>query len=133
MNGKRFFATVSGLVLVLAMGSPVLAASSEKAEPSHKVVKVATKAKKQAPRLHTFTGEVASVDQTANTVTVKSKTRKGKELTLGAKVNDKTVIKSGKATKTLADLKAGDKVSVKYRRTAEGDVASSILIRSMSK
>jgi len=132
MNGKRFFATVSGLVLVLAMGSPVLA-STDKAQSRPEIVQVAAKSKRPAQKVRTFTGEVASVDQTANTVTVKSKTRKGKELTLGAKVNDKTVIKSGKATKTLADLKAGDKVSVKYRRTAEGDVASSILIRSMSK
>jgi len=132
MNGKRILATVSGLVLILAMGSPVLA-STDKAQSRPEIVQVAAKSKRPAQKVRTFTGEVASVDQTANTVTVKSKTRKGKELTLGAKVNDKTVIKSGKATKTLADLKAGDKVSVKYRRTAEGDVASSILIRSMSK
>lgn len=132
MNGKRFFATVSGLALVLAMGSPVLA-STDKAQSRPEIVQVAAKSKRPTQKVRTISGEVASVDQTANTVTVKSKTRKGKELTLGAKVNDKTVIKSGKATKTLADLKAGDKVSVKYRRTAEGDVASSILIRSMSK
>ena len=54
MNGKRFFATVSGLVLVLAMGSPVLA-STDKAQSRPEIVQVAAKSKRPAQKVRTFT------------------------------------------------------------------------------
>jgi len=135
MNSKRFIATLSGLALLLALGSPVLAAT-DKTE-STQVGKAAPEtlhaAKRPAAKERTISGEVASVDEAAKTVTVKAKGRKGQELTVGAKVEDQTTIREGKTTKTLADLKAGDKVRLKYVRTADGDVARSILIRSAGK
>jgi len=54
----------------------------------------------------TVKGEVASVDTSANTLTVKEK---DKEVTLN--VTDKTRVMFGKERKGLADIKAGDKIT----------------------
>lgn len=54
----------------------------------------------------TVKGEVTSVDASANTLMVKER---DKEATLN--VNDKTRVMFGKEKKSLADIKAGDKIT----------------------
>lgn len=66
-------------------------------------------------------GEVVSVDATAKAVVVKEKAAEIK-LT----VNDKTAITCGKDKKTLADVKAGDKVKATYAVEGMDNVASKI-------
>jgi ribosomal protein S1 len=81
-----------------------------------------------AAKVHSVTGEVTAVDTTAKTVTVKAK--KGEVV---VSVEDKTSIKEGKAKKTLADVKAGDNVTVKYTEAAGKMTAKSIMIKAATK
>lgn len=69
------------------------------------------------------TGEVTAVDAKAMSITVKGK----KDVT--AVVDDKTKITAGKDKKTLADVKAGDKVTVKFTEADGKNTAKSIEIK----
>jgi len=66
-------------------------------------------------------GEVSAVDTTANTITVK-----GKKGDVTISVNDKTKIMAGTEKKALADIKVGDKVTVKYTEADGKNIAKSI-------
>ncbi len=71
------------------------------------------------------TGEVVAVDATAKTVSVKD----GKHDVV-VSVDDKTKISAGKEAKTLADVKAGEMVSVKYTEVGGKNTAESIDIHA---
>ncbi len=72
-------------------------------------------------------GEVMAVEISAKTLTIK--TMKGKEAeTIGVEVPDTAKIAEGKATKTLADIKVGDRVWMKYDRMTNKLVADQIRI-----
>ena len=90
--------------------------------------KMATPAKaeeKKAPeKVMSITGDVVSVDAKAMTLTVKG--RKGD---VALSTNDKTAVRMGKDKKTLADVKAGDKVKVKYTEVDGKNMAKSIAIK----
>lgn len=73
-------------------------------------------------------GEVAAVDATAKMVTVKA----GKHDVV-VSVNDMTKISMGKEAKTLADVKAGEMVSVKYTEAGGKNTAESIDIHAAMK
>ncbi|MFY9269118.1 MAG: DUF5666 domain-containing protein [Candidatus Manganitrophaceae bacterium] len=68
-------------------------------------------------------GEVAEVDAAGNSLTIKEKE---KEMTIS--VTEKTIITAGKTKKSLADLKAGDKVVVKVAEVDGKTVAQSIRV-----
>jgi Cu/Ag efflux protein CusF len=74
-----------------------------------------------AAKVHSVTGEVTAVDAAAKTITLKAK--KGEVV---ISVVEKTSIKEGKEKKSLADVKAGDKVTVKYTE-ADGKMAAKSL------
>ncbi len=74
------------------------------------------------------TGEVAAVDANAKTVTVKA----GKHDVV-VSVDDKTKISAGKEAKTLADVKAGETVSVKYTEAGGKNTAESVDIHAAKK
>lgn len=69
------------------------------------------------------TGEVTAVDLKAQIITVKS--GKG-DVTVTC--DDNTVVKMGNESKTLADIKVGDKVAVKYTRVDGKNIAKSVTI-----
>jgi Cu/Ag efflux protein CusF len=71
-----------------------------------------------AAKVHSVTGEVTAVDAAAKTITLKAK--KGEVV---ISVVEKTSIKEGKEKKSLADVKAGDKVTVKYTE-ADGKMSA---------
>jgi hypothetical protein len=72
-------------------------------------------------------GEVASVEVAAKTITVD--VMRGKETeTVGVEVPDTAKITEGKATKTLADVKIGDRVRMTYDRLSDKLVADQIHI-----
>jgi Cu/Ag efflux protein CusF len=77
-----------------------------------------------AAKVHSVTGEVTAVDAAAKTVTLKAK--KGEVV---ISVVEKTSIKEGKEKKSLADVKAGDKVTVKYTEADGKMTAKSIAIK----
>jgi ribosomal protein S1 len=103
---KKTIAIVLSLILMFAFTAVTFAAG-----------KKAAKAKTA-----TVTGEVTAVDATANTLTVKGK--KG-EVTIT--VDDKTKLPKGK---TLADIKQGDNVTVKYSEVEGKNTAKSVAMKA---
>ena len=107
---KKSIAIVLSLVLMLAF-TAVTFAAEKAAAPAKKAVK------KQV------TGEVTAVDAKANTLTVK-----GKSGDVTVSTDDKTKVAAGKAKKTLADVKVGDKVEVNYTEADGKNTASHVSI-----
>jgi Cu/Ag efflux protein CusF len=91
-----------------------------------------TAALEKQPQVNRLNGEIASIDHTAKTITVKSK-RNGKEITVAAVVDDHTGIRDGKITKSLADLKVGERVRIYYEHQEKQDLARNILLQPSSK
>jgi Cu/Ag efflux protein CusF len=68
-------------------------------------------------------GVVESVDEKETTATIK-----GMNEIVTVTLNNRTVIKMGDESKTFADLKAGDKVTVSYEVSGGKNMAQSIFI-----
>jgi Cu/Ag efflux protein CusF len=128
---KKTLALIISVLFVFAVTTLSFAAEEKKAAPApaEKKAAPAMMEEKKAPaKVKQATGEVAAVDVKAKTITVKAK--KGD---VTAMVDDKTKIMMGKDMKTLADIKAGDKVSVKYSETDGKMTAKSIAIKPAEK
>lgn len=110
----------------LALGGGVALASTEAAKAPEGSKAATTTATSKAV-IHRVRGEVTAVEPGAKSLVVKAMRGK-KELTVGVDVTDKTVIRRGKAHKTLADIKVGDRVWMKYERTSGKLVAEDIHI-----
>jgi hypothetical protein len=80
--------------------------------------------KKAPAKIKQVTGEVTAVDAKAKTVTVK-----GKKGDVTVSTDDKTKVTMGKEMKSVADVKVGDKVIVKYSEADGKNVAKSIGIK----
>ncbi|HUO76046.1 MAG TPA: DUF5666 domain-containing protein [Thermodesulfovibrionales bacterium] len=114
---KKAIAIIVSVLFVLSVAG--LSFAAEKAAPAP-----AEKAEKKAPaKVKQVTGEVAAVDAKANTLTVK-----GKKGDVMVNTDDKTSVKIGKEKKSLADVKMGDKVTVKYAEMDGKNVAKSIMV-----
>jgi len=115
---KKAIAIIVSVLFVLSVAGLSFAAE-QKAAPAP-----AEKAEKKAPaKVKQVTGEVAAVDAKANTLTVK-----GKKGDVMVNTDDKTSVKIGKDKKSLADVKMGDKVTVKYAEMDGKNVAKSIMV-----
>ncbi len=90
--------------------------------------KTTTPVSVERPKIKQITGEVTSVDTKAMTVTVVKKMR-DRVREVVASITDKTKIKMGKENKTLADLKVGDEVTMKYTESEGKNIAKSIAIK----
>jgi carnitine O-acetyltransferase len=118
---KKTIAIVLSLIFVFAVTSVSFAAEAKKeAAPKAEAKKeAAPKAEaKKAAKTVQVTGDVAAVDAKANTITVK-----GKKGDVVIAVDDKTKMPKGK---TIADVKAGDKVTVKYAEADGKNTAKSV-------
>ena len=118
---KKAIAIVLSVMFVFALTTVTFAA--EKKEAAAQAEKKMGRRIMKAGRMSIY-GEVTAVDAKANTVTVKSAR---KEVTVS--LDDKTSIKAGKEKKTLADLKAGDKVHVSYTEADGKSVAKRIALK----
>jgi Cu/Ag efflux protein CusF len=126
-TAAALFAT-SLTVLALSSAAPAQtgttttapATSAAPAAPATPAAKPAATAapKMAAPKLHTMTGEVVSVDATAKTLTVKH--------TVSGKSEDMTFGAGEKAAAALGTLKAGDHVRVAYAEVDGKPMASTI-------
>jgi microtubule-associated protein 1 len=104
---KKAIAIVVAMMFIFALSAATFAAEAPKAAPAEKKAE-----EKKAPAKTTqITGEVGAVDAKAKTITVKGK--KG-DVVIG--VDDKM----------LADVKAGDKVEVKYAEADGKNTAKSV-------
>ena len=116
---KKAIAIIVSVLFVLSVAG--LSFAADKAAPA---AAPAEKAEKKAPaKVKQVTGEVAAVDAKANTLTVK-----GKKGDVMVNTDDKTSVKVGKEKKSLADVKMGDKVTVKYAEMDGKNVAKSIMV-----
>jgi Cu/Ag efflux protein CusF len=105
---KKTIAVVLSLIFVLAVTSITFAAEKKAAN--------ATKATEKLVK-----GDISAVDANAMTITVK-----GKKGDVTVTVDDKTDIKAGKDKKTIADLKAGEKVRIRYHEVDGKNIAKSV-------
>lgn len=80
--------------------------------------------------IQTVAGTLSAVNPDTKTVEVTVPKGKADHLIVGATVTDQTVIKEGKTRKSLADLKVGEHVRMKFERVSSGDVAKMILIKA---
>jgi len=124
---KKAIAIFVAVLFVFAMASLSFAAE-EKAAPAP----MEKKAEPAKPKVKMVTGEVKAVDMKAMTVTV-TKMMKGKAEESVVTVSDKTKVMMGKEKKALADVKAGDKVTVKFTEVEGKNVAKSIAIHEAEK
>jgi hypothetical protein len=101
----------------------------------------AEKKAEEKPKIKESIGKVKAVDTVAQTITVVNKV-KGKELVVGKEVDinelritvdEKTIITMGKKKKELADVKVGNKVTVKYTEVEGKNVAESVAIMPVKK
>lgn len=128
---KRTIALIISVLFVLAVTSVSFATEEKKAAPAPAPVekKAAPMEEKKAPaKVKMVKGDVAAVDAKAKTVTVK-----GKKGDVTAMIDEKTKIMMGKEMKTLADVKVGDKVTVKYSEADGKMTAKSIAIKPAEK
>lgn len=115
------------LMAVLTAGSLILGVQAALA--STEAAKAPTTQVMPKPEIRRVLGQVTAVDPSANPPTLTMKAMEGKqELTVGVDVTNKTIIRGGKARKTLSDVKVGDRVWMKYERTDGKLVADYIRI-----
>lgn len=105
---KQILSVVLSLIFVFAVTSLSFAAEKQEAAKHVQV-----------------TGEIAAVDASAKTLTVK-----GKKGDVSISVDEKTKIMAGKDMKALGDLKTGEKVTVKYTESDGKNTAKSIEVKA---
>ena len=125
---KKAIAIFVSVLFVFALASLSFAAEKAATAPvaveKKEAAPVKAEEKKAMVKVKRISGEVDAIDVKAGTLTVKSKKQD-----VSLSTDDKTVVKKGKETKTLADVVAGDKVIVKYKEVDGKNVAKSIAVK----
>ncbi len=125
---KKAIAIFVSVLFVFAIASLSFAAEKAATAPAavekKELAPVKAEEKKAMVKVKRISGDVVAVDATAGTLTVKSKTQK-----VSLSTDDKTVVTMGKEKKTFGDVKAGDKVTVKYKEVEGNNVAKSIAVK----
>lgn len=96
-------------------------------QKAEKARAAAEKGEKEVAPDRIVRGDVTAVEVSAKTLTVRAGRGKRAE-TIGVEVPDTAKITRGKAVKTLADIKVGDRVRMKYDRMSDRLVADQIRI-----
>ncbi|MDI6889959.1 MAG: hypothetical protein QMC83_03325 [Thermodesulfovibrionales bacterium] len=129
---KKALALVVAVLFVFAITSISFAVEEKKAAPVPAEKKAEPAKPAEKPKVKRVTGEVKAVDTKAMTITVTKKV-KGKVEETVVTVDDKTKITLDKEKKVLADVKVGDKVTVKYTEVEGKNVAKSVAIKPAPK
>jgi Cu/Ag efflux protein CusF len=119
---RSIFVALVTMLLASMAPSQALATSHQAAGQEKKAEKAG---KAAAPATGRHVGSVKAVDPAAGTLTVTEKAGDAE-----VSVSDKTAIKKGKASVKLADLKAGDEVTVVYVKQDGKDVARSVTVKA---
>ena len=140
---KKTLAIIVSIIFVLSFAGLSFAADKPAVEKRAEPVKAEKKApvaaekkaepakaeKKAAPaKVKQVTGDVAAVDAKAGTITVK-----GKKGDTTVATDAKTKIMMGKDVKAIADVKVGDKVTVKFSEADGKMTAKSVAIKAAEK
>lgn len=126
---KKAVSIILAVLFVFAITSLSFAVEEKKAAPAPEEKKAMPAEK---PKVKQVTGDVKAVDMKAKTITV-TKMMKGKAEETVVTVDDKTKIMMDKEKKALADVKYGDKVTVKYTEVDGKNVAKSVAIKPAEK
>jgi Cu/Ag efflux protein CusF len=81
-----------------------------------------------ATKVEEVTGEIVSVDLTANMLTIKTKKEE-----MNIHVTEKTQITMGKEQKQLSDLKPGEKVKAHYTISNGKDLAERVMVKAIKR
>lgn len=130
MRGMRNLVAVL-VAGALSLGAGAVLASTETSKTTEATKPSASQAEKKST-IHRVRGEVTAVEPGAKTMVVKAMEGK-KELTVGVDITDKTIIREGKASKTLGDVKVGDRVWMKYEKSSDKLIADFIRILKPGK
>ncbi|MFI5342199.1 MAG: hypothetical protein ACHQ7N_20485 [Candidatus Methylomirabilales bacterium] len=130
MHGPRMLLALMAATS-LALGAGFALASSDTSKTTEATKPNASRMEKTS-EMHRVRGEVTAVEPGAKTMVVKAMEGK-KALDVGVDVTDRTIIRQGKANKTLGDLKVGDRVWMKYEKTSDKLVADYIRILKPTK
>lgn len=123
-GSKKLLAFVAAGSLILGTGLALASSGTSKATGATGSSASRMEKKSEVRRVR---GEVTAVEPGAKTMVVKAMEGK-KALDVGVDVTDKTIIREGKANKTLGDIKVGDRVWMKYEKASDKLVADSIRI-----
>jgi hypothetical protein len=128
-GSQKLLALVAAGALTLGAGVALAATDTSKtaASPESTTVQTANKAE-----VHRVRGEVTAVEPGAKTMVVKAMEGK-KALDVGVDVTDKTIIREGKISKKLDDIKVGDQVWMRYEKTSDKLVADFVRILKPAK
>ncbi len=126
MKRVKYLATLTTALVLMAFGAaqPSLAAEEQAATSE-----AAESAQGARPLVRTISGTVTAVVPDAKTLLVTVPKGETDALVVGAWVTDQTVIKEGKAKKSLEDLRVGDRVWMKFERVDAGDIAHVIVVK----
>lgn len=125
---KKILVILLALMVSAAFAGATFAAEEKKAAETKNPC-AAKEEKKETEKVMQSTGEITAVDAKANKFTLKS-SRKG-EVT--CEVTADTKIMMGKESKTLADVKVGNKVTCKYAMKDGKHVCKSMDIKAAEK
>jgi hypothetical protein len=120
---RKSVKTVASLALILALGSPAVAAAQGASTGSGSPTKVETK----KPTTRTVSGSVKSSSQ--DTVVVAGRD-KGKDAEWTFAVEPTTNIRRGGKSIVASDLRPGDGVQVRFREQGGKATAQSIVVKS---
>ena len=116
---KKAIAIIVSVVFVLSFAG--LSFAADKASPMA-LAKAEKAMEKKAPaKIRRVTGKVMSVDNESITV-------KGRKADITATTGDKIKVKMGKEKRTMADVKVGDKVTLRYAAADGMNTAKTISI-----
>lgn len=128
---KKVIVMIVCLLFVLT-GLGLSFAEEQKAAPAEKKVAAPAQTAKEKPaekkasvKPKQLSGTMAALDAKANTLTIK-----GKKGDVAFSTDDKTAVKINSEKKALADLKVGEKVTVKYTEADGKNTAKSITVKS---
>lgn len=123
-GSKKIMVLVAASSLTLGAGLALASSDTSKATGATNSSPSQMEKKSEVRRVR---GEVTAVEPGAKTMVVKAMEGK-KALDVGVDVTDKTIIREGKANKTLGDIKVGDRVWMKYEKAGDKLVAEYIRI-----
>ena len=121
---KKAIGIIVSLLFVLAVAGVSVAAEKAMGK-SESAAPASTEKQASMEKVELVVGEVAAIDTNTGTLTVKSKKHE-----ISFATDGKTIIKMGKENKSLADIKSGDKVKVKYTEANGKKLARSIAVKT---
>jgi hypothetical protein len=128
---NKAIAIFVAVLFVFAMASLSFAATEQETAPAPMEKKAEPAKTTEKPRVEHIKGKVKAVDMKAMTITVTKMKGKAEETMITVGDKTKVIMGKDKEKKVLADVKAGDKVTVKYTEVNGKKVAKSIAIHEV--